>query len=269
MIKACAFCGQESQLTKEHVWPSCFLDRVGRGSAHYSPKSGKVHGADYIVRDVCRECNNVHLAELDNYFCALYDSHLSVPLGANESVVLKYNYDLLCRVLLKIAYNTARSAGSDLTPFQRLLTYVLHGGSCPLGVGLAAEIVSPTFIEDVSGPVPIVKEIRPTMYRSALGQLLTPHGNAVLLRIVAVNSFFFHLLLARNPNDLPSFDLAMAEFLLGVQGTAALDPNAGSVCLRSSPQDSLSSMLPLLTAKQDQYRRFFESERGRDGSKGA
>jgi hypothetical protein len=58
------------------------------------------------------------------------------------------------------------------------------------------------------------------MYRSALGQLLTPHGNAVLLRIAAVNSFF-HLLLAMNPNDLPSFDL-MAEFLSGLQGTVVL-----------------------------------------------
>jgi hypothetical protein len=77
MIKVCAFCGQERKLTKEHVWPSCFMDRVGRNAAHYSPKSGKVHGADYVVRDVCAECNAVHLAELDAYFCAFYDSHLS------------------------------------------------------------------------------------------------------------------------------------------------------------------------------------------------
>ena len=144
MIKACAFCAQERQLTKEHVWPSCFMDRVGRGGAHYSPKSEKVHGADYVVRDVCAECNNVHLAELDEYFCALYDSHLSVPLGANEEAVLNYNYDLLCRVLLKIAFNTARSAGSDSAPFQRLLPYVRRGASCPPGVALIAELVSPT-----------------------------------------------------------------------------------------------------------------------------
>ena len=126
MIKTCAFCGQERKFTKEHVWPSCFTDRVGRDSAHYSPKSGKVHGSDYIVRDVCSECNNVHLAKLDDYFCSFYDRHLSVPLGADQTVILNYDYDLLCRVLLKIAYNTARSAGSDSAPFRRLLSYILH-----------------------------------------------------------------------------------------------------------------------------------------------
>ena len=146
MTKTCAFCGQEGKLTREHVWPSCFLDRVGRGSAHYSPKRGKVHSADYIVRDVCSECNNVHLAELNKYFCDLYDRHLSIPLGAHEAVTLDYVYDLLCRVLLKIAYNTARSARSELTPFLRLLPYVLYEGKCPAGLALIAELVSPTYI---------------------------------------------------------------------------------------------------------------------------
>lgn len=269
MIKACAFCGHERQLTKEHVWPSGFMNRVGRGGAHYSPKSGKVHGADYVVRDVCAECNNVHLAELDEYFCALYDRHLSVALGANETAVIDYNYDLLCRVLLKIAYNTARSAGSDSAPFQRLLPYVLRGGGCPPGVALIAELVSPSFIADRTG-IAAVKEVRPTnVYRSALGRLLTPHGNTVLVRVVAVNSFFFHLLLARNADDLQSFELARAEFLSGLRGTVALAPNAGALILRSSARDSLSSMLPLLSAKRDQYRSFFKRKKGRDDRSGS
>ncbi len=261
MVKTCAFCGQVKQLTKEHVWPSCFMDRVGRNAAHYSPKSGKVHGSDYVVRDVCSECNNVHLSEIDNYFCGLYDRHLSVPLGVDEEVDLNYDYNLLCRVLLKIAYNTARSAGSKSAPFRRLLPYILHDGRCPPGVALIGEIVSPSFIKDQSGPMSVVKEVRPTMYRSALGQLQTPHGSAVLVRIVAVNSFFFHLLLAKEPEELHSFELAGNEFLSRIRGSVSLDPNSGVVHLRSSPQDSLSSMLPLLSAKRDQYRKFFDGRK--------
>jgi hypothetical protein len=165
MTKTCAFCGQQKKLTKEHVWPSCFLDRVGRGSAHYSPKSGKVHGADYIVRDVCMECNNVHLAALDKYFCNLYDRLLSEPMGANQTVTLEYDYDLLCRVLLKIAYNTARSAGSDSAPFHRLLSYILCGGNRPVGVALFATLVSPTYIADTGGALTNVKENCPSFFR--------------------------------------------------------------------------------------------------------
>ncbi len=261
MIKKCAFCGQEKKLAKEHVWPGCFMDRVGRNAAHYSPKSGNVHGSDYVVRDVCFECNNIHLSELDNYFCGLYDRQLSIPLGADEEVEFDYNYDLLCRVLLKIAYNTARSAGSESAPFRRLLPYILHDDKCPPGVALIGEIVSPSFIEDRSGSISVVKEARPTMYRSALGGLLTPLGNAVLVRIVAVNSFFFHILLAKDLEELNSFELARSEFLAGIRGTVLLSPNADTVHLKSSPQDSLSSMLPLLSAKRDKYRKFFDGKK--------
>ena len=62
------------------------------------------------------------------------------------------------------------------------------------------------------------------MYRSALGQLLTPHGTAVLVRVIAVNSFFFHLFLVRDPEDLESFDMAKTEFLSGIRGTVSLGP---------------------------------------------
>lgn len=99
------------------------------------------------------------------------------------------------------------------------------------------------------------------MYRSALGQLLTAHGNAVLARIVAVNSFFFHLLLLRDPVEPHLFELATNEFLAGAQGSVRLHPDTGMVHLRSSPQDSLSSMLPLLRAKRDQYRKFFDGKK--------
>lgn len=257
MPKTCAFCDGENPLTKEHVWPSSFLERIGKGHAHYSPKSGRVHGSDYIVRDVCQECNNVYLSPLDEYFCALYDRYMSTPFGANSSVTLEYDYDMLCRSMLKIAYNTARSAGSETEPFHRLCDYILHGGSCPDGVALIAELVSPSYIEDSSGPVVKVKEVLPWMYRSIRAGLMTPNGNAVLARIVAVNSFFFHLLLSRNSEDFNCFELAKAEFLSKIKGTVVLNKNAMEVNLRSSPQDSLRSILPLLVKKKDQYSNFF------------
>jgi hypothetical protein len=261
MPKTCAFCDKEKPLTKEHVWPSGFLDRIGRISAHYSPKSGKVHGGDYIVNDVCQECNNVHLAPLDDYFCKLYDDILSIPLSANSTVTLNFDYDMLFRVMLKIAFNTARSAGSEIEPFLRLRDYILYGGNCPNGVALIAELVSPSYIEDNSGPFPIIKEVLPTMYRSALAVLKTPNGKAVLARIVAVNSFFFHLLLSRNSLDFNPFELAKAEFLSKVKGTLCLNSNSESVNLQSSPQDSLRSILPLLVKNKNQYSRFFEQQK--------
>src|SRR5262249_13651963 len=84
----CAYCSEECSLTREHVWPEGFLDRVRQTEdyAHYSPKSGVVHGADYTVRDVCATCNNIKLSGLDQYFCALYDQYFYDPKGPNSVV---------------------------------------------------------------------------------------------------------------------------------------------------------------------------------------
>ena len=57
------------------------------------------------------------------------------------------------------------------------------------------------------------------------------------------------------------FNSAVSEFLAGVKGSTLVDPSKQSVVLRSSPQDRLSSMMPLLTAKKEQYGKFFESRR--------
>jgi hypothetical protein len=262
MSKTCAFCDQEKPLTKEHVWPSCFLYRMGRSAAHYSPKSGKVHGGDYIVSDVCKDCNSVHLSPLDDYFCKLYDEALSTPYGANSIITFSFDYDMLCRAILKIAFNTARSAGSEIAPFLRLRDYILHGGICPDGVALIAELVSPSYIEDNSGPSPKIKEVLPDkLYRSIRAGLLTPNGEAVLVRIVAVNSFFFHLLLLRHEFNYESFSMAKEEFLSKIKGSVCLESGLRSINLHSSPQDSLSSMLPMLLKNKDQYSRFFQQQK--------
>src|SRR5688572_21591733 len=130
----CAYCGLESVPTRDHVWPKCFLEKVGRGShAHYSPKSGKVHGADYLVKDVCAACNNNKLSVLDTYFCNLYDKYFCLPRDSDSVVEFSYNFHLLFRSLLKIAFNTARSASTEVQPLVRLAKYVLDGGSTPEG----------------------------------------------------------------------------------------------------------------------------------------
>ena len=243
------------------MWPEGFLARVGKGFAHYSPKSGRVHGADYIVRDVCATCNNVKLSVLDAYFCSLYDKYFYDSKGSDTIIEFFYDFDLLLRSLLKIAYNTARSSGSETRPLENTASFILDGGKAPEGVVLVAELVSPSYIRDGANPGSAPVEVRPTMYRSGRGLLQTRNGESVLVRIVAVGSFFFHIILARDRDNLVQFSSAVSEFLTGVTGATLVDPGKQSVVLRSSPQDSLSSMMPLLTAKKEQYGKFFESRR--------
>lgn len=258
----CAYCGSQSAPSRDHVWPKCFLEKVGRRRyAHYSPKSGKVHGADYVVKDVCANCNNVKLSVLDSYFCDDYERYFRIPRDADSVVEFQYDFDLLLRALLKIAYNTARSAGSEAQPLARLARYVLDGGRTPEGVALVAELVSPTYLPDRSHPSAPPKKVLPTMYRSMRAELSTKHGANIAVRVVAVGSFFFHLLISRDPNDLETFQRAVDEFLSGLDGTVRLTAEATVAVLHSTRRDSLSSMIPLLAAKRIQYRKFFDGRR--------
>ena len=114
MSDRCAYCDGAGPLTRDHVWPECFLARIGRTAAHFSHQSGKVHGADYVVAENARNwCNNEILNELDSYFCALYDEFFAELRGFDSRLAFVFDFDLLARTLLKIAYNSARAGGSD------------------------------------------------------------------------------------------------------------------------------------------------------------
>ena len=54
MSKRCAYCDQPGKLTREHVWPKCFMEREGHEAAHFSVVTQSVHKADYVVKDVLR-----------------------------------------------------------------------------------------------------------------------------------------------------------------------------------------------------------------------
>ncbi len=258
MRRSCAYCDGDRPLTKEHVWPSGFLDRTGRKGAHFSTRSGTVHGADYVVRDVCEQCNNVHLSKLDAYFCDLYDSQMAVARGFDERHTLVYDYELLSRVLLKIAFNSARLAGSDIEPFAPLRHYILKGGGKPKGFFLAAELVSPAIPSEWAKNSDL-EELSPQgVYGSKLGVLETPNGSAAVCRIVNVNSFFFHMLLRQPRASQSAFKRACRELTEYVESVVALPAGEQSVELRTSPQNAISSVQLHLERHMDQYQEFFD-----------
>lgn len=123
---------------------------------------------------------------------------------------------------------------------------------------VVAELVSPSRIRTLDNTTTVIP---PTMYRSALSKLLTPNAEASLLRLVAVNSFFFHIALRRKEASTFQFDMSVRELLENVAGTVFVDPRYKSIELTTSPQDSLRSMLPLLQVKRKEYSDYFLSNK--------
>jgi hypothetical protein len=95
------------------------------------------------------------------------------------------------------------------------------------------------------------------LYRSAVTKLLTPHGERLRTRIIAVDSFYFHLVLPASSLTTLEFEQAAEELGAYVQGLVALSPTLPEVTLRTSPQDAISSIVPHIQANRDTYRDFF------------
>jgi hypothetical protein len=261
MKKRCAYCNKEKPLTKEHVWPKCLLERIDNIGAHFSVKSQKVHGADYIVKDVCHECNNVLLSELDDYFCYLFDIYFKdVVWSPDEVIHFEYDYNLLSRALLKIAYNTSRSGISDPKILAKTAPYILGKTKVYPKLILLMEIISPTQITGIG--IDEIKStiVQPPTYRSALMKLTTPNGNRVLPRLVGINSYYFHLLIIKTSLSQKMKARIKKEALDALSGAVCLDGKS-SATLRMCDRDGLSSMAPRLLQHHGEYGDFFRNKR--------
>lgn len=258
MAKECAYCGSAGPFTDDHVWPSCFLDHFGRQAAHFSVRGQQVHGADYVVKDVCKTCNSERLSPLDSYFCRLYDEYFSHLHDFDSTATLHYDFSLLARSLLKIAYNSARQGLSNPEPLWMLRGFIAGRDPCPMQLAIFAELVSPTMVPQLDGSI---CKVMPNMYRSALGKYLGPGADRILLRVVAVNSNYFHLIVPLKMLSYVDFEEVVNQFAERLKGVVRLSPELGQVTIRTSPQDGVRSMIPQLKAYRDQYSKFFAKKR--------
>lgn len=98
----------------------------------------------------------------------------------------------------------------------------------------------------------------PNIYRSILGQFLGPGGDRILLRIVAVDSYYFHLIEPLMKLPQVNFDSVVNQFAEDLKGVAQISPGLAEVTIpRTSPQDGIRSIIPQMRTYREQYRKFF------------
>jgi hypothetical protein len=112
--RLCAYCGSQRQLTREHVFPKFIYSREKRQGEELAVthviQSGeeKVVQTELTIADVCCACNSGFLSQLDTYGAELWDKFFDLIPQPGEAVRFKYDFDLLARWLLKMAYNVGR-----------------------------------------------------------------------------------------------------------------------------------------------------------------
>lgn len=88
-------------------------------------------GGEQKVKDVCADCNNVHLSALDSYGKRfLEENDLMRPLSESR-LDIKYDYEMLSRWQLKIAYNCFRASRKNADVIAQYKDFIIEGGKTP------------------------------------------------------------------------------------------------------------------------------------------
>src|ERR1700741_623988 len=100
MPRKCAYCNSAGPLTREHVWPSCIIDRLPTYKARFTGRGKAIRG-DVTVADVCRTCNHGPLSKLDAYICELFDRYFIHLCERGASIDFEYDWRKLGSWFLK------------------------------------------------------------------------------------------------------------------------------------------------------------------------
>lgn len=195
--RACAFCGEQKNLSREHIFPNGVIRKFECGMLSYSDKSDKIFKADLVIKDVCKSCNNGTLSELDSSFVQLYEDFIRTPLLPGSNAEFNFDYNLLLRELLKISFNSARASADGFKAVKALkkyVPYILGKVHEAPDVMLRLQLVTSskklnTQTNKFEGMM------KAELLRSCKIDYRGPQHSSFIIRLVALNSFWFYLII--------------------------------------------------------------------------
>lgn len=184
-MPVCAYCKKEGKLTREHVIPSFLYElqkSSGRPFVGWNEVVEKMVGGEAKVKDVCANCNNVILSELDAYGKQMLDkAGLMVHNYLGRSLILNYDYTQLLRWSLKLAFNSSRTDGAHRHLFEDFVAFILSGEELPPRnrVALLAYLAGPIKLDEEQEShrqfleaTPGAKTLNPLLVRICYGSLV-------------------------------------------------------------------------------------------------
>lgn len=192
-----AYCKKENKFTREHIWPKSIIERQFSNTAKYTynSKNNNFYIGEPVTKDVCSECNNQKLSNIDNCLIQAYEKYFCNIIHSGDGVFFEYNYENLLRGLLKISFNSARSQEnkSIASAHEQFANYILNGGY-KRNVMLRLQIVTDTKEIDI-----VTREEKIFSPKSLRVDTIPYDGflrNRFLVRIVAINSFYFYIIIS-------------------------------------------------------------------------
>lgn len=149
--RKCAYCRSEGPLSREHIIPKFIYSREvikGRDTqlSNVSTRSGeKSVQSEITIGDVCAKCNNEFLSQLDEYGAKMYDEYFESTPEPGTRIELCYDFELLTRWLLKLAFNSARMRkwpASHLEQLTQASEYIRGTAPRPRGLRVYAQLIT-------------------------------------------------------------------------------------------------------------------------------
>ncbi len=194
MQKVCAYCKLPKKLTKEHIWPSSIVKKV-KERGRYSEKFNKIVWNDLTIKDVCADCNNKPLSEIDNYGLLIFDKYFTHYIDENSKIEFEYDYAMLSRWLLKLSFNSARAVKSDYKILEKYADILINlDKPLPFDFSISLDLVLP------STDLLIDKKLLPASNRICRIKFLNNIDDWCIVRLVAINSYYFWILIQDKPD---------------------------------------------------------------------
>ena len=122
--------GNETGLkrTCEHIIPNSLLKIYPEQNITYKNDAKYIDNRGLTISDVCDQCNNGILSELDSYGKDLISNQFVTPYKFSDYYLVHHividKVDMFSRWILKIIYNGARLEKRDISYFDTLLSYI-------------------------------------------------------------------------------------------------------------------------------------------------
>lgn len=110
-MKPCTYCKEQKELTREHVYPNALIQLFPEATHAYmgEEKVIPLSPSKHVIKDVCQQCNNVHLKRLDDVGTQFIKDYFLKENWSHDPYKVSYDYDNLAKWILKIIYNNTRS----------------------------------------------------------------------------------------------------------------------------------------------------------------
>ena len=249
-MTTCAYCKQKQPATREHVIPSfmyAFQKELEQSVIGWNEVIEKMARGESKVKDVCASCNNGTLGILDAHAKKLFvDSGLLVQNYVKSNLVLRYDFALLLRWLLKVSFNSSRTDGAHSHLFERHIPFMLGTSPIPSRSKVApiAYLAAPEYLgksriqeEPFSRVAQDSKVLNPFLVRICYGAVQST--DEYTLRINIFGPLVFYMLMFRE-DVLPGHAAAaIRRFLKGTAGAVELTPQQRVIQLHAGKQSWL------------------------------